>query len=93
LDIRDAYMPATCFCGLLAYGLRVLWRRSGGLRRVLLTVLVFVSLAADVMLIRRLEWNAQAAGEDPQTRARVEELERAATALETPAPPTLSPPH
>jgi len=77
----------------LAHGLRALWLRSGGLRRVLLTVLVFVSLAADVMLIRRLEWNAQAAGEDPATRGRVEELRRAVPALETPAPPTLSPPH
>jgi hypothetical protein len=92
LDIRDAYMPATVFCALLAHGLRALWLRSGGFRRFLLVILMFVSLAADVMLVRRLEWSAQAAGEDPGVRARIQEIERAAAAFEAPEAPSLGPP-
>jgi len=74
IDLQHAYLPATCFCGLMAYGLRALWMRSGRGRQVLLSILVFVGLAADVMLVRRLEWTAQTLGENPENRARIEAL-------------------
>jgi hypothetical protein len=82
IDLQHAYLPATLFCGLLAYGLRALWMRSGRLRQVLLSILVFVGLSADVMLVRRLEWTAQSLGEGPENRAQIEALQRTTTPSE-----------
>jgi hypothetical protein len=80
LDIRYAYLPATCFCGLLAYGLRVLWLKSGRLRQVLLSLLVIAAVAADVTLVRRLEQKYDEFGKSEESRAQLMELQGKLTA-------------
>jgi hypothetical protein len=80
LDIRYAYLPATCFCGLLAYGLRALWLKSGRLRRVLLSLLVVAAVAADVTLVRRLEQKYDEFGKSEESRAQTIELQGKLTA-------------
>jgi hypothetical protein len=47
LDIRYAYLPSTCFCGLLAMALRMGWLRGGAVARTLVGMVVFIAAAAD----------------------------------------------
>jgi hypothetical protein len=82
-DIRYAYLPATCYCGLLGYGLRSLWVRSGRLRRGLLAALVLVAVTADATLVRRLEQKYAAFGQEPENLQRFETLR---ARIESPAP-------
>jgi hypothetical protein len=92
-DIRYAYLPATCFTGLLAYGLRGLWLHSGRVRRVLLSVLVVSAVAADVTLVRRLEQKYDGFGRSEESRARLQALEVKLVQPQTlPQPQPQSPP-
>ncbi|MFQ5600388.1 MAG: hypothetical protein ACE5G2_07530 [Candidatus Krumholzibacteriia bacterium] len=75
LDIRYAYLPATCFCGLAAYGLRALWLRWGAGRRVVLALALFACLYADLALVRRLESKYDGFGKSAESQTRLQELE------------------
>jgi hypothetical protein len=76
LDIRYAYLPATCFCGLVAYGLRGLWLRAGRAGRIAIGAGVLVLVAADVTLVRRLEAKYDAFGRSDESQAQLRALER-----------------
>jgi hypothetical protein len=76
LDIRYAYLPSTCFCGLLAYALRVLWVRSGTGWRTALAVVVVIAIAADVTLVRRLELKYDLMAKGEESRIRLQELQQ-----------------
>jgi hypothetical protein len=76
LDIRYAYLPATCFCGLAGFGLRALWVRSGHLGRSLLGILVLLAVTADVMLVRQLERKYDGFGRSEESRSRQLELQQ-----------------
>ena len=67
LDIRYAYLPSTCFCGLLALALRMGWLRGSTLARTLLGILVFVGVAVDVLLVRQLERKYDAFGRSQES--------------------------
>jgi len=67
LDIRYAYLPSTCFCGLLAMALRMGWLRGGAVARTLVGILVFIAVAADVLLVRQLERKYDAFGRSPES--------------------------
>jgi protein O-mannosyl-transferase len=74
LDIRYAYLPATCFCGLAGFGLRALWVRSGHVGRSLLGIFVLLAVTADVMLVKQLERKYDGFGRSPEAQARRQEL-------------------
>jgi hypothetical protein len=75
LDIRYAYLPSTCFCGLLAYGLRQLWLRGNRFTRALLAAFVFAAVFADATLVRRLEAKYDEFGQSEESQARLRELQ------------------
>jgi hypothetical protein len=75
LDIRYAYLPATCFCGLLAYGLRSLWLRSHRMVQALLVVVLLAGIYGDIVLVRRLEAKYDAFGRSEESEARRLELQ------------------
>jgi len=76
MDIRYAYLPATCFCGLVAYGLRSLWLRAGGAVRFLLGVVVILAIAADVTLVHRLEAKYDGFGRSEESQSALRALQR-----------------
>ena len=75
LDIRYAYLPSTCFCGLLALALRMGWLRGGGLARTLIGILVFIGVAADVLLVRQLESKYDGFGRSPESTEALRQFE------------------
>jgi hypothetical protein len=76
LDIRYAYLPATCFCGLVAYGMRALWLRSGRLGRLAIGIVMLGMIAADVTLVRRLEAKYDAFGRSDESQSQLRALQR-----------------
>lgn len=76
LDIRYAYLPATCFCGLIAYGLRTLWLRVGRIRRMALGLALMLAIAADVTLVRRLEAKYEGFGKSEESQEQLRALQR-----------------
>jgi hypothetical protein len=76
LDIRYAYLPATCFCGLLAYGLRAVWVRVGRTWRFAIGLVVVGLVAADVTLVRRLEAKYDGFGRSDESQAQLRSLQR-----------------
>jgi hypothetical protein len=76
LDIRYAYLPATCFCGLVAYGLRALWIRAGRMRRLAIGVAVLAMIAVDLTLVRRLEAKYDGFGRSDESQAQLRALQR-----------------
>jgi len=76
LDIRYAYLPATCFCGLIAYGLRGLWLRVGRVRRMALGLALMAAVAADVTLARRLEAKYEGFGKSEESQEQLRILQR-----------------
>jgi hypothetical protein len=76
LDIRYAYLPATCFCGLVAYGLRALWIRAGRMRRMAIGFAVLAMIAVDLTLVRRLEAKYDGFGRSDESQAQLRALQR-----------------
>ena len=76
LDIRYAYLPATCFCGLLAYSLRGLWMRAGRVRRMALGLAVMLAIAADLTLVRKLEAKYDGFGKSDESQEQLRNLQR-----------------
>lgn len=76
LDIRYAYLPATCFCGLLGYGLRALWLRAGRVRRMALGLALMLAIAADVTLVRRLEAKYAGFGQSEESQEQLRAMQR-----------------
>jgi hypothetical protein len=74
LDIRYAYLPATCLCGLMAMGFRWLWLRTSRVPRLLLAVALLLALYAEVTLVRRTEARFDAWGRSPEGIAAVDAL-------------------
>ena len=75
LDIRYAYLPSTCFCGLLAYGFRALWLRNRWELKTLLALVLLAVTFADVTLVRRLEAKYDDFGRSPESQTRMRQLQ------------------
>jgi len=76
LDIRYAYLPATCFCGIVAYGFRSLWLRSGRVRRTILALVLFALVGADITLVHRLEAKYDGFGRSQESQDRLRAMQR-----------------
>ena len=74
LDIRYAYLPATCWCGLMAMGFRWLWLHASTLPRMFLGVALMLALYGEVALVRRIESRFDAWSRSPEGIAAIAEL-------------------
>jgi hypothetical protein len=86
IDIRYAYLPATCFCALIADGFVALWGRSGRIARVALVALAAVAIVADLVVVRRVEAQWHVMSHSAESAGRMQILHEHCPTIAPPRP-------